>query len=102
MEEYPLSRAFLVLLDSLCSAGPLPRTLGAGSRPPGLDPYVEHVLNRVALPAPHRPYTRPSEKWEVMTLGMISLLYVTCYVAQCDGGRSVLEGLVRLGWLHSI
>ena len=65
MEEYPLSRAFLVLLDSLCSAAPLPRALGAGTRPPGLDPYVEHALQRLALPAPHRPYARSEEKWQV-------------------------------------
>lgn len=65
MEEYPLSRAFLVLLEALCAAAPLPRALGAGARPPGLDPYVDHALNRLALPAPHRPYARPYEKWQV-------------------------------------
>ncbi|XP_049888015.1 nuclear pore complex protein Nup205 [Pectinophora gossypiella] len=68
MEEYPLSRAFLKLLESLCSAAPLPRALGAGARAPGLDPYVEHVLNRLALPAPHRPYARPQEKWQLLSL----------------------------------
>ncbi|XP_026324048.1 nuclear pore complex protein Nup205 [Hyposmocoma kahamanoa] len=68
MEEYPLSRAFLSLLDSLCAAAPLPRALGAGVRPPGLDPYVEHTLNRVALPSPHRSYARPYEKWQVLSL----------------------------------
>ncbi|CAH2209449.1 jg25559, partial [Pararge aegeria aegeria] len=67
-EEYPLSRAFLTLLDSLCAAAPLPRTLGAGTRPPGLDPYVEHALNRLALAAPHRPYSRPHEKWQVLAI----------------------------------
>ncbi|XP_045761560.1 nuclear pore complex protein Nup205 [Maniola jurtina] len=68
VEEYPLSRAFLTLLDSLCAAAPLPRTLGAGTRPPGLDPYVDHALNRLALPAPHRPYSRPHEKWQVLSI----------------------------------
>ncbi|KAI5637336.1 hypothetical protein NE865_09905 [Phthorimaea operculella] len=68
MEEYPLSRAFLTLLMSLCTAAPLPRALGAGQRAPGLDPYVEHVLNRLALPAPHRPYATPSEKWQMLSL----------------------------------
>ncbi|CAH1643767.1 unnamed protein product [Spodoptera littoralis] len=68
MEEYPLSRAFLVLLESLCAAAPLPRALGAGARAPGLDPYVDHALNRLALPAPHRPYAKPTEKWQMLSL----------------------------------
>ncbi|CAH2100438.1 unnamed protein product [Euphydryas editha] len=68
MEEYPLSRAFLTLLDALCGAAPPPRALGAGARAPGLDPYVEHALERLALPAPHRPYARPAEKWQVLSL----------------------------------
>ncbi|XP_072935362.1 nuclear pore complex protein Nup205 [Epargyreus clarus] len=68
IEEYPLSRAFLALLESLCAAAPLPRALGAGARPPGLDPYVEHALVRLALPAPHRPYVKPYEKWQMLSL----------------------------------
>ncbi|KAJ0180868.1 hypothetical protein K1T71_002953 [Dendrolimus kikuchii] len=68
MEEYPLSRAFVTLLDSLCAAAPLPRALGAGARVPGLDPYVDHVLNRLALPAPHRTYAKPYEKWQMLSL----------------------------------
>ncbi|XP_068628673.1 nuclear pore complex protein Nup205 [Battus philenor] len=68
MEEYPLSRAFLELLDSLCAAGPIPRALGAGYRAPGLEPYVQHVLNRLALPAPNRRYAVPHEKWQVIAL----------------------------------
>lgn len=68
IEEYPLSRAFVILLDSLCAAAPLPRALGAGARPPGLDPYVDHVLTKLALPAPHRPYAKPYEKWQMLSL----------------------------------
>ncbi|XP_047033205.1 nuclear pore complex protein Nup205 [Helicoverpa zea] len=68
IEEYPLSRAFLTLLDCLCAAAPLPRALGAGARAAGLDPYVEHALNRLALPAPHRPYAKPTEKWQMLSL----------------------------------
>ncbi|CAK1548023.1 unnamed protein product [Leptosia nina] len=68
MESYPLSRAFLSLLDSLCAAGPLPRALGAGARRPGLDPYIDHVVNKLALPAPHRPYSDPQEKWQMISL----------------------------------
>ncbi|VVC86985.1 unnamed protein product, partial [Leptidea sinapis] len=44
IEQYPLSISFLKLLESLCASAPLPRTLGAGAREPGLDPYVEHVM----------------------------------------------------------
>ncbi|XP_045453305.1 nuclear pore complex protein Nup205 [Melitaea cinxia] len=68
LEQYPLSRAFLSLLDALCGAAPPPRALGAGARAPGLDPYLEHALARLALPAPHRPYARPAEKWQVLSL----------------------------------
>ncbi|GBP17317.1 Nuclear pore complex protein Nup205 [Eumeta japonica] len=68
LEEYPLTRAFLCLLESLCLAAPVPRALGAGARPPGLDPYLEHVLQRIALPAPHRSYAKQHEKWQVLGL----------------------------------
>lgn len=61
IEEYPLSRAFLSLLQSL-SAAPPPRTLAAG-----VEPYVQHALLRLALPAPHRPYARPHEKWQILS-----------------------------------
>ncbi|XP_063828601.1 nuclear pore complex protein Nup205-like [Ostrinia nubilalis] len=65
MEDYPLSRAFVSLLLSLCRAGGLPRALGAGTRAPGLAPYAHHVLARLALPAPHRPHADPARRWQV-------------------------------------
>ncbi|XP_059051373.1 nuclear pore complex protein Nup205 [Achroia grisella] len=68
LEEYPLSRAFLTLLVSLAAAAPVPRALGAGGRAPGLDPYLHYVLERLALPAPHRPHARPHERWQVLSL----------------------------------
>ncbi|XP_050663586.1 nuclear pore complex protein Nup205 [Leptidea sinapis] len=68
IEQYPLSIAFLKLLESLCASAPLPRTLGAGAREPGLDPYVEHVVTRLALPAPHRLYQNLTDKWQMMSL----------------------------------
>ncbi|XP_052758828.1 nuclear pore complex protein Nup205 isoform X2 [Galleria mellonella] len=68
IEEYPLSRAFLSLLIALCEAAPLPRALGAGGRAPGLDPYVQYALERLALPAPHRPHARPHERCQVLSL----------------------------------
>lgn len=68
LEEYPLSLAFLSLLDSLSGAAPAPRALGAGARTPGLDPYLEHALYKLALPAPHRAYARPCQKWQVRNM----------------------------------
>ncbi|XP_053601965.1 nuclear pore complex protein Nup205 [Plodia interpunctella] len=68
MEEYPLSLAFLALVESLCACAPVPRALGAGARPAGLDPYVTYVLDKLALPAPNRPYARPKEKWQILCL----------------------------------
>jgi hypothetical protein len=66
MEEYPLSRAFVSLLLALCRGGAAPRALGAGTRAPGLQPYLHHVLHRLALPAPHRPHSVPHHKWQVL------------------------------------
>ncbi|XP_028161417.1 nuclear pore complex protein Nup205 [Ostrinia furnacalis] len=68
MEDYPLSRAFVSLLLSLCRAGGLPRALGAGTRAPGLAPYAHHVLARLALPAPHRPHADPARRWQMLSL----------------------------------
>ncbi|RVE42070.1 hypothetical protein evm_013283 [Chilo suppressalis] len=68
MEDYPLSRAFVSLLISLVTAGPVPRALGAGTRAPGLEPYLHHVLHRLALPAPHRPHARPAARWQMLSL----------------------------------
>ena len=41
-EEFPLTRAFLELLDRLTDAE-MPGNLGAGSRMPGLLPYLNYV-----------------------------------------------------------
>ncbi|KAL0850619.1 hypothetical protein ABMA28_012378 [Loxostege sticticalis] len=68
MEDYPLSRAFVSLLIALCKAGPVPRALGAGARAPGLDPYLQHVLHRLALPAPHRPHASDMQRWHMLSL----------------------------------
>ena len=41
-EEYPLTRAFLELLDRLTDVE-IPGNLGAGTRAPGLLPYINYV-----------------------------------------------------------
>ncbi|KAI5710857.1 hypothetical protein M8J75_012010 [Diaphorina citri] len=63
-EEYPLTRAVLSLLTELTNT-PVPFTLGSGTRVPGLDPYIQYILNRVLLTFANRAYKNASEKWEV-------------------------------------
>ncbi|XP_018577858.1 nuclear pore complex protein Nup205 [Anoplophora glabripennis] len=67
MEEYPLTRAVLKLLQVLTGFG-IPRTLGAGLRKPGFDPYLSFIVNSVFLKYHTRSYRNTSEKWEVATL----------------------------------
>ncbi|XP_018324440.1 nuclear pore complex protein Nup205 [Agrilus planipennis] len=63
-EEYPLTRAFLEFLDILVDSG-IPRTLGAGPRKPGFDPYLTFIINSVFLKFHNRAYKDESEKWMV-------------------------------------
>lgn len=67
MEEYPLTRAMLTLLGTLTDSG-IPRTLGAGLRKPGFDPYLNFILNSVFLKFHTRSYKNPTEKWQVAHL----------------------------------
>ncbi|XP_057651912.1 nuclear pore complex protein Nup205 [Diorhabda carinulata] len=67
LEEYPLTRAMLKLLDELTNFG-IPRMLGAGPRKPGFDPYLSFIINSVFLKHHTRSYRNPSEKWEVAYL----------------------------------
>lgn len=63
-EVYPLTRAMLELLYTLSSVI-VPKSLGAGPRKPGLDPYVTFVIDTVFLKFYNRNYKDPQEKWEV-------------------------------------
>lgn len=67
MEEYPLTRALLKLLDVLTDFG-IPRTLGAGPRNPGFDPYLMFIVNKVFTKYHSRSYRDSAEKWEVAYL----------------------------------
>lgn len=67
LEEYPLTKAMLKLLDVLTDFG-IPRTLGAGPRPPGFDPYLNFIINSVFLKFHTRSYRNSSEKWEIAKL----------------------------------
>ena len=63
-ETYPLTKAMLELLYTLSSVI-VPKSLGAGPRKPGLDPYVTFVIDTVFLKFYNRNYKDPQEKWEV-------------------------------------
>lgn len=52
------------LLYTLTSVG-VPRTLGVGTRRPGLDPYVTFVVGTIFLKFISRNYENEAEKWEV-------------------------------------
>ncbi|XP_017786279.1 PREDICTED: nuclear pore complex protein Nup205 [Nicrophorus vespilloides] len=67
IEEYPLTRAWLVLMDVLTDSG-IPRTLGAGPRQPGFDPYLTFMINSVFLKFNSRSYKNQTEKWQVAAL----------------------------------
>ncbi|XP_042900797.1 nuclear pore complex protein Nup205 isoform X2 [Parasteatoda tepidariorum] len=67
MEEYPVTRGMLTLLDSLLNH-PFPNNLGHATRHPGIEPYLEFVLDCVLLKCNSRAYKNPGEKWKIMAL----------------------------------
>ncbi|KAF5282238.1 hypothetical protein FQA39_LY17658 [Lamprigera yunnana] len=71
MEEYPLTRALLYLLDTLTDSG-IPRTLGAGPRKPGFDPYLTFILS-VFSKFQSRSYKIAEERW-IITATCLKLL----------------------------
>ena len=60
-EEFPMTRAFLSLMDSLTDV-PVPPGLGAGLRAPGFQPYLEFIKDCVFEKFYARSYKNPSEK----------------------------------------
>ncbi|CAL1531629.1 unnamed protein product, partial [Lymnaea stagnalis] len=65
-EEFHLSRGFLELMGSLTQF-PVPMGLGAGTRSPGLDPYLDFILNSLLLKFNTRAYKLAEEKWLIVT-----------------------------------
>lgn len=63
-EEYPMTQAFLHLLDVLAHNA-MPENLGAGTRIPGLEPYFRFVRDAIFLKFNTRAYKIPEEKWKV-------------------------------------
>ena len=80
-EEYCMTRAFLTLLCNMTDI-PVPAALGAGTRAPGFQPYLEFVMKEVFLKSSARAYKDPSERvlichpffhWSKGTLKLICL-----------------------------
>ena len=63
-EEYPLTRAFLKLLDTMTNVT-IPANLGSGHRTPGFDPYLFYVKDSVFLKFSGRAYRNDAEKWQI-------------------------------------
>lgn len=60
-EEFPLTRSFLALLDTLTDV-PVPAALGAGHRSPGFQPYLDFIVTSVFLKFNTHAYKDPTEK----------------------------------------
>ena len=63
-EEFPLTIAFISLLDRLTDTS-IPGALGAGTRNPGFHPYLSFVQDSVFLKFHTRTYREPGERWAV-------------------------------------
>jgi len=66
-EEYPLTKAFIKVLDTLTDVE-IPGNLGAGTRLPGLLPYMNYLVDSVFLKFSTRTYKNAAERWEVASL----------------------------------
>ena len=66
-EEYPLTRAFLRLLDGLTDHG-LPDGLGQGQRVPGFRPYFNFLRDHIFHKFSTRAYKNAAERWNIGTL----------------------------------
>ncbi|XP_066259964.1 nuclear pore complex protein Nup205 [Euwallacea similis] len=80
MEEYPLTRGVLQLLNNLTVFG-IPKSLGAGTRNPSFDPYLSFIINSVFLTYNSRGYRDSAEKYEVALLCLkLFEKFLRCYV----------------------
>ncbi|XP_022232399.2 nuclear pore complex protein Nup205 [Drosophila obscura] len=75
LESYNLSRGVLQLLHTLMTTH-MPRSLGAGARQPGYDPYLNFLMNGILLKFYNRSYKDASEMWEVGAKGLKLLFYL--------------------------
>ncbi|KAK2179080.1 hypothetical protein NP493_515g00009 [Ridgeia piscesae] len=72
-EEFPMTRAFLQLMDTLTDS-PIPAGLGVGLRAPGFQPYLEFLREHIFLKFNTREYKDKGEKWEVCC-GVLGVFY---------------------------
>ena len=63
-EEFPLTRAFLQLLNTLTDVE-IPGNLGAGNRQPGFLPYLAFIQDQVFIKFHTRTYKYQWEKWSL-------------------------------------
>ncbi|KAL7408793.1 nucleoporin Nup186/Nup192/Nup205 [Mrakia frigida] len=88
---YPATTSFVHLLNSLIhtpakaatlldgfevESQTIPDALGAGTRTPGIVPYVRYVLDDVFLKAPQLAYSNPTERWKLTERSL-------CFVEKC-------------------
>ncbi|GFN90053.1 nuclear pore complex protein nup205-like [Plakobranchus ocellatus] len=86
-EEFPLTRGFLQLISALTQF-PVPLGLGAGTRTPGFDPYLDFILNSVLLKYNTRAYKDAAEKWQVVSACLeILVMLLTDYQLNTDDLR---------------
>ena len=72
-EEYPLTRAFLRLIDGLTDHG-LPDNLGQGTRNPGFRPYFNFLRDHIFHKFSTRAYKNVSERWDIGRLSLKIML----------------------------
>ncbi|XP_034670932.1 nuclear pore complex protein Nup205 isoform X4 [Drosophila subobscura] len=75
LESYNLSRGVLQLLHTLMTTH-MPRSVGAGARQPGYDPYLNFLMDSIILKFYNRSYKDASEMWEVGAKGLKLLFYL--------------------------
>eukprot|EP01127_Copromyxa_protea_P021079 TRINITY_DN7156_c0_g1_i1.p1 TRINITY_DN7156_c0_g1~~TRINITY_DN7156_c0_g1_i1.p1 ORF type:complete len:1839 (+),score=402.85 TRINITY_DN7156_c0_g1_i1:709-5517(+) len=73
--EYPYLEAFLELLEKLLKNGGIPEELGIQHRAPGIQAYVDFVVDEVLLRFINRDYKDEASKWRIGSLGL-SILFV--------------------------
>ncbi|SPP78524.1 blast:Nuclear pore complex protein Nup205 [Drosophila guanche] len=75
LESYNLTRGVLQLLHTLMTTH-MPRSVGAGARQPGYDPYLNFLMDSIILKFYNRSYKDPSEMYEVGAKGLKLLFYL--------------------------
>lgn len=86
-EAYPLSQAVLELIYALVTTSE-PNNLGSGARRPGLEPYLQFVVNAIFLKFNSRNYKDQQEKWRIGEKCLRILSYFVRTYQVSERGRS--------------